>query len=78
MSVAHFLIGIFIIKNFNAGVLAGIAFFLFIYQNSSGPIAYQYATETCCDIALGMCILVLYLTILLLSLTTQPLMNSKL
>ena len=31
MSVAHFLIGIFIITNFNAGVLSGIALFLFIY-----------------------------------------------
>ena len=31
-----------------------------------------------CDIALGMCILVLYLTILALSLTTEPLMDSAL
>ena len=31
-----------------------------------------------CDIALGMCILVLYLTILVLSLTTEPLMDSAL
>ena len=78
MALAHFLIGLFIITGFNAGVLAGIAFFLFVYQNSSGPIAYQYATETCCDIGLGICILVLYFTILVLSLSTEPLMDSKL
>ena len=78
MAVAHFCIGLFIIIDFNAGVLLGIAAFLLIYQNTSGPVAYQYATETCCDIALGICILVLYITILVLSLATEPLMNSAL
>ena len=78
MTVIHFAIGTFIITGFNIGTLVGILAFLVVYQNSSGPIAYTYATETCCDIALGMCILVLYLTILLLSLTTNPLMDSAL
>lgn len=31
MTVVHFLIGVFIMINFDAGVLAGIAAFLFIY-----------------------------------------------
>lgn len=78
ITVAHVVIGACIITGFDIGVLLGIAAFLIIYQNSSGPIAYQYATETCCDIALGMCILMLYTTILVLSLATEPLMNSKL
>lgn len=78
MTVVHFLVGIFIITGKNIMVLIGILVFLFIYQNSSGPIAYTYATETCCDIALGMCILTLYLTVLVLSLTTEPMMESAL
>ena len=76
MALIHFAIGIFVIIDFNAGVLIGICAFLVIYQNSSGPVAYAYASETCCDIALGMCILALYSAILVLSLSTEPLMDS--
>ena len=78
MTFIHLLVGIFIITDNDYGVLAGILLFLFVYQNSSGPIAYAYATETCCDAALGMCILTLYLTVLVLSLSTEPMMDSAL
>ena len=78
MTVIHAAIGTFIIIEFNAGVLLGICAFLVVYQNTSGPVSYTYATETCCDIALGMVILTLYAAILLLSLTTESMMNSAL
>ena len=74
----HAMIGVSIIVEWNAGVLIGICAFLFSYQNTSGPIAYQYATETVCDAALSVCIATLYLTVLFLSLVTNPLMESKL
>ena len=70
--------GIFTIIGFDGGLLAMICCFLLIYQNTSGPVAWLYASETCCDIALGANILVLYSSVLVLSLTTQPLMNSAL
>ena len=78
IALSHFMIGISIMVNWNAGVLIGICLFLFIYQNTSGPIAYQYATETVCDSALSACLTTLYLTVLFLSLVTNPLMESKL
>jgi len=37
-----------------------------------------YAAETCVDVALGICILWLYGVVLILTLTTEPLMNSAL
>jgi hypothetical protein len=37
-----------------------------------------YAAETCVDVALGVCILWLYGVVLVLTLTTEPLMNSAL
>ena len=78
ISLAYLLMGIFTIIGFNYGLLTMICVFLLIYQNTSGPIAWTYATETCCDISLGANILVLYLSILVLQMTTQPLMNSAL
>ena len=78
VAFSHFMIGISICVDWNPGVLIGICLFLFIYQNTSGPIAYQYATETVCDSALSVCICSLYLTVLFLSLVTNPLMESAL
>jgi len=78
MSIIHAAIGICIIFDLNSLVLVGICVFIFVYENTSGLIAYQYATETCCDISLGMCILTLYLTVLFLSLITNPLMEGPL
>ena len=56
IAISHFLIGIFIITKFNAGVLIMIGTFLIIYQNTSGPVSWAYATETCTDISLGVSI----------------------
>jgi hypothetical protein len=51
---------------------------MFIYQNTSGPIAWVYASETMTDVGLGVGMNVLYGTIVILSLVTQPLMDSAL
>ena len=77
IAIAHLLIAIFIIIDFNAGVLTMICIFMFIYASSSGPVAWLYAAETCCDVSLGVALQTLWGTVLILSLTTQPLMDSR-
>jgi len=60
------------------GVLVMMCVFLLIYQNTSGPVTWAYAAETCCDVSLGVALLSLYSTIFVLNLTTEPLMHSPL
>lgn len=50
---AHALIGVFIMTGFDFGVVIMICVFIFIYANSSGPIAWVYLAETCTDIGIG-------------------------
>ena len=64
--IAHLLVAIFTLTGTNAGVLAMICFFLFAYQNSSGPIAWLYAAETCCDVGLAVSLNTLWGTVLVL------------
>jgi len=78
IAIAHVFIGTFTIIGFDIGTLAGICIFIFIYQNTSGPVAWLYASETCVDAGLGVVIQCLWFTVLVLSLVTEPLMNSKL
>ena len=61
---------IFTLTGTDYGVLAMLVSFLFIYQNSSGPVAWAYVSETCCDAALGANLLVLYGVVFILSLIT--------
>ena len=76
--ICHFFIAVFILTGFNGGVIFFMCAFLFFYQQSTGPIAWIYVAETVVDAALGVCIQVLWLCVLLLSLTSGPLMESKL
>jgi len=76
--LTYVLMAVFTLKEINYGVLFMMCLFLLIYQNTSGPVAWAYAAETCCDVSLGISILVLYSTVLCLTLVTQPLMNSAL
>ena len=76
--LSYLLMGIFTIKEINYGVLAMLCTFLLIYQNTSGCVAWTYSAETCCDVSLGVCLLTLYSVVIVLSLTTEPLMNSAL
>ena len=76
--LTHLLIGVFTIEGVDYGVLVMMCLFLIIFNNTSGPIAWVYAAETCCDISLGICLQVLWGVVLLLSLTSESLMNSAL
>lgn len=78
IAITHLAIGFFSIYNIDWGLLAMICLFMFEYQNSSGPLAWIYAAETVTDIALGVCIQVLWLVVVLLSLVSDPLMDSAL
>lgn len=78
IGVIHVLIGTFILIKFDIGTLVMLCAFMFVYQNSSGPIAWVYASETMTDVGLGIALNCLYGTIVVLSLGTEPLMNSRL
>ena len=41
-------------------------------------MAWLYSTETCCDVTLSVCLVTLWGTVLVLSLSTEPLMDSAL
>ena len=78
VAIAHFSVGVFTITGQNYGVLGMICFFLVCYQLTSGPVAWVYATETCCDTGLSVALQTLWGTVLVLQLSTEPLMNSAL
>ena len=50
-----------------------IMLFYLFYGNSTGPIAWMYVTETNIDIAVGLCLMVLYGTSFILS-TLSPIL----
>ena len=76
MGVTHTLIAIFSIYKFDNGILVMVCIFIIIYQNNSGPVAWLYTAETVVDVALGICIQVLWLTVFVLMMTTKSLMHS--
>ena len=76
MGVCHILVGIFDIYGIDIGVVIMINLFCVSYEVTTGPIAWLYASEVVVDSALGFCILCLWCTVLLLSLTTKFLMDS--
>ena len=53
--ISWLLMAIFTIIGLDYGVLVMLCTFLLIYQNTSGPVAWAYCEETCCDGALGAC-----------------------
>ena len=78
IALLHIAIGIFTMTGFNYGVLVAMSSFLIVYQCTSGPVSWGYAVETCPDISLGVVIQTLYGVVFILSLTTDPLMDSAL
>ena len=76
--ITHIMIATFILLGIDFGVLVMMCVFMFIYQNTSGPIAWIYAAETLTDVGLGVSLNVLYGTIFILCLVTEPLMDSAL
>ncbi len=71
-------VGILSFYAFNDAALAMIMLFLMTYQLSDGSITYLYVTEVVVDNALGFCFLSLKGTALIISLTTEFIMKSKL
>ena len=70
MAIAHTLIAVFSITKINYGVLSMICVFLLIYQNTSGPVAWVYTAETVVDVALGICIQMLWGTVFVLTISS--------
>lgn len=58
------------------GIVVMICVFIFIYANTTGPIAWVYSAETCTDVGLGVCLLTLWAVVLLEVLTVPTLMNT--
>lgn len=75
MATTHALVGYFNSQGIDLGVIICILIFLIVYQNSSGPVAWLYATETTIDAAFGVCLLVLWGTVFVLSLVCPELMK---
>jgi len=75
MTLVHACVSIFDVYKVDNGVLPMILLFIFIYQFSSGPIAWIYAVETTIDVALGLVLLTLFSTIFVLSLVCPILMG---
>ena len=75
IAIVHAAVGVFDIKKMNDGVLVSVIVFLFVYENTSGPIAWLYAAETVIDCALGVCLLTLWGTVFVLSLICPYLMS---
>ena len=68
MGILHAMVGVYGKEGNDKGVVLMIFAFLFVYQNTSGPIAWLYAAETTIEAALGFCIFVLWGTVFVLSL----------
>jgi len=76
MGVCHLAVAICKIMGIDIGIVVMINLFLVSYEFTSGPITWIYTSEVVVDSALGFCILNLWGTVLILSLTTTYMMNS--
>ena len=67
ISVTHIVIGVLTILAVDIGVLVFLCLFVFLYQVTTGQVAWIYAAETCCDISLGVSMYTLWFTVITLS-----------
>jgi hypothetical protein len=72
------LVGVFAVLEYNTLALVMILLFLLTYQMTDGSITYLYVSEVVVDSALGFCFLALKGTALIISLTTEYIMDSPL
>ena len=49
------------------GIIIGMNMFMLFYINSSGPLAWTYAAETCVDAAIGIVIMCIYVNVIYLA-----------
>lgn len=73
-AVCHCFIGYFIMKEESNNQIFAILVFLIINSNTTGPVAWLYATETTIDVAFGICIFTMFGTVIILSLVAPTLM----
>ena len=78
MALSMYLFSTLIIINKPTYALGALFFFLFCFQNSTGAITWLYCSEVAVDVSLGMVGVFGYFTTFVVSLTTQPLISSKL
>jgi hypothetical protein len=78
MGVFLILVGVFSYNLYNDAALVMIMLFLITYQMTDGSITYLYVAEVVVDGALGFCFLCLKGTALIISLTTEYIMDSAL
>lgn len=78
MALSHFLIGIFDLKQNDMGVLVMINVFIVVYYICNGVIIWIYISEVAVDTALSIAVLFIWGIVVLLSLTTNFLMQSAL
>ena len=55
--------------------MIGLFLYLFIYSNTTGPLAWVYAAETTTDAGLGFCLFFMYFCIFILTLVCPILMQ---
>ena len=48
---------------------------MFIYENTSGPVAWVYAAETTIDAGMGICLFTLWMTVLVLTIVSPIIMD---
>lgn len=77
MTIVHTGVAIFNIFEIDIGVVAMVMLFMFIFQNTSGPIAWVYCSETTIDAGMGVNMLVLWGTVFLLSLICPLMMDPE-
>jgi hypothetical protein len=75
IAICHALVSVFNNQNNDVGVLIMVLLFIVVYQSTSGTVTWLYATETTIDAAFGLCLLVLWGTVLVLSVICPFLMS---
>ena len=75
MTMVHSAVAVFNIYGIDIGVIIMIMVFMLIFQNSSGPIAWIYCSETTIDAGMGICLLSLWGTVFVLSLVCPIIMD---
>jgi hypothetical protein len=69
-------VGAFAASTNDLGVVIMMSLFMIVYVITNGPIIWLYVSEIASDAALGFCLFILWTFVLLLSLTTNFLMES--
>jgi hypothetical protein len=76
IAVCHIFVGAFAASTNDLGVVIMMSMFMVVYVITNGPIIWLYVSEIASDAALGFCLFILWTFVLLLSLSTNFLMES--